>query len=161
MPAAPAPQHGEATILGCPSSAGPRGQCPGRRSIAYTTFKDAHPGACRLWVADGMLTTIADATLAITLAVTLQKAVPSASVSDEQPHAEQQEGTGVPQTGVGRQLGMAAAAARPATTGDAGTGQKGLFGWCRKLGKRRQVASGAPEEQDDGAEQVSSPPIAV
>ena len=64
-----------------------------------------------------------------------------------------------PQTGVGRQPGMAAAAARPATTGDAGTGQKGLFGWCRKLGKLRQVASGAHEEQDDGAEQVSSPLI--
>ena len=68
-----------------------------------------------------MLTTIADATLAITLAVTPQKAVLCASVGDEQLHAEQQGGTRVPQTGVERQPGTAAAAAQPASAGEAGT----------------------------------------
>ena len=145
--------------------------CPGNAcvttpegsSVAYTTLENArpHPVACRLWVADGMLTTIADATLAITLAITPQKAVPSASAGDEQLHAEQQGATRVPQTDVERQPGMAAAAARPPSAGQAGTGQKGLFGWCRKLAKRRQVASGGHEEQGEGTEQVSSPLEAV
>ncbi len=145
--------------MACPSRACVKARDRATALFAYTTFKDAHPhlGACRLWVADGMLTTIADATLTVTLAVTPQKAVPFASVGDNQLHAEQQGGTKVTKTGVKCQPGMAAAVARPASAGEAGTGQKGLFSWCRKLAKRRQVASGGQEEQDNGTKQVSSP----
>ena len=65
------------------------------------------------------------------------------------------------QAGVERRPGVAAAAAQPISAGEAGFGQKGLFGWCRKLAKRRQVASGGHAEQDNGAEQVSLPLKAV